>query len=101
MACIVGDTNGDQSPCSLFLAPLTSPNQTCCLGKLSWPAKDVIRMFFTTDEDLYLVFRPHVSARSMEYKVHIVHINVNSKRLDTLIIDQKVRPPSKYPIFLI
>ena len=98
MACIVGDTHGDQSPCSLFLAPVASPNQSFWLDKLSWPAKDVIKLFFTTDEDLYLVVRPHVSARSMEYKVHIVHINVNSKRLDTLIIDQKVRPPLHYPI---
>ncbi|KAJ5305036.1 uncharacterized protein N7443_004696 [Penicillium atrosanguineum] len=89
MACVVGDLNGDQTPCSLFLAPVASPNQSYWLDKLSWPAKDVTRLFFTTDEDLYLVVRPHVSARSLEYKVHIVHINVSTKRLDTLIIDQK------------
>lgn len=91
MAFVVGDRDGDQNPGSLVLAPVVSPNQSWWRDKLDWPAKDVIRLFFMTDEDLYLVVRPHLSALSREYKVYIVHINVTTKRHDTLIIESNVR----------
>jgi hypothetical protein len=91
MAFVVGDRDGDQKPGSLVLAPVASPNQSWWRDKLDWPAKDVIRLFFTTDEDLYLVVRPHLSALSREYKVYIVHINVTTKRHNTLIIESSVR----------
>lgn len=90
MACVLRDSNGDQNPGSLFLAPVASPNHSWWLDRLNWPAKDIIQLFFTTDDDLYLVVRPQLSARSREHKVRIVHIDVSSKRLDTLVIESRV-----------
>lgn len=90
MACVLRDRNGDQNPGSLFLAPVVSPNHSWWLETLDWPAKDVIQLFFTTDDHLYLVVRPQLTVRSREHRIRIIHIDVSSKRLDTLVIESRV-----------
>lgn len=60
------------------------------LGKLDWPGTDITQFLFSTTSDIYLVVRPELTARSIEHKIPIIHIDLLTKRLDTLIIGSLV-----------
>jgi hypothetical protein len=60
------------------------------LGKLDWPGTDITQFLFSTTSDIYLVVRPELTARSIEHKIPIIHIDLRTKRLDTLIIGSLV-----------
>jgi hypothetical protein len=66
------------------------------LGKLDWPGTDITQFLFSTTSDIYLVVRPELTARSIEHKIPIIHIDLLTKRLDTLIIGSLVGP---LPVF--
>ena len=89
MACVLGDRDKGHNAGWLFLSPVTSP-EDCWLDGLDYPASDVIQLSFPTEEDVYIVLRPHVSARGREYGIRIIHLSLHAKRMNTLVIESRV-----------
>lgn len=57
---------------------------------LGWPAADAVRLSFSTDNDIWIVFRPHISTHDWDHKTQIIHVGLKERQWDHLKIQLKV-----------
>lgn len=98
MACILRDQDNDQNPGSMLFAPVTSVNESRSFGQLDWPARDVMQLLFSNDEDMYIVVRPRLTVRSRKHEIPIIHVCRRTKKLQPLIFESSVSVP--FPLSL-
>jgi len=63
------------------------------LVRLGWAARDVVSLSVSDGQDVHLVIRPELTARSREHKVPIIHVSLTRSTLKTLNIESLVRRP--------
>ncbi|KAJ5923408.1 hypothetical protein N7454_008653 [Penicillium verhagenii] len=84
---ILRDTDDENKPGTLYRAPVTSVESCQRQCELDWPAADAIKLFFATNEDIWIIFRPHLTSRDWDHKIPIFHISLESKRIDPLTVE--------------
>jgi hypothetical protein len=92
VACVVSDKDEDQNPGSLYFGTVKSRNECDWqLGaKLDWPAADVAQLTFSTNDSLYVAFRPQRSGPNRKHEIPVIHVCFKSMQLSPLIIEPKV-----------
>lgn len=90
MACILRDEDDDQKPGSLFFAPVTAVKEGRSFGQLDWPARDVMQLSFSNEDDLYIIVRPRLTVRSRKHQIPIIHVSCRTKKLQALIFESQV-----------
>ena len=93
VACVVNDKDEDQNPGSLYFGSISSPYEWQLGNKLDWPAADVVQLSFSTDDDLYIVFRPQRSGPNRKHEIPVIHVSLQSNQLCPLIIEPRVSLP--------
>ncbi|KAJ5759042.1 hypothetical protein N7520_006198 [Penicillium odoratum] len=84
---ILRDANDENNPGTLYRAPVTAVGDCERLCQLDWPAADAIQLFFSTNQDIWIVFRPNLNSLDPEHKIPIFHICLQQKQIDPLIIE--------------
>ncbi|OQD88706.1 hypothetical protein PENANT_c003G09875 [Penicillium antarcticum] len=87
MACIVRKKDKGDSPGSLYMGIVGSPNEWKLGLKLEWPASDVIQLSFSGENNIYIVFRPQRTDRSHKHKIPVLHACLTTKHMYPLIIE--------------
>ncbi|CAI7603511.1 unnamed protein product [Penicillium glandicola] len=87
LACVVSDKNGDQNPGSIYFGHINSPSEWHLGNQLDWPAADVVQLSFSTDHDLYMVFRPQRNGPNHKHEIPIIYVSFQSNQLCPLIIE--------------
>ncbi|KAJ5836617.1 hypothetical protein N7447_002643 [Penicillium robsamsonii] len=87
IACVVNDKNEGQNPGSLYIGSVNSPNVWQLGNKLDWPAADVVQLSFSTNDDLYMVFRPQRSGPNHKHEIPVIHVSLKFNQLCPLIIE--------------
>ncbi|KAJ5165156.1 uncharacterized protein N7500_006986 [Penicillium coprophilum] len=89
IACVVSDGYEDQNTGSLYIGSVNSPNEWQLGNQLDWPAADVVQLSFSTNDDLYMVFRPQRSGPNQKHEIPVIHVSLKSNQLCPLIIEPK------------
>ncbi|KAJ6095506.1 hypothetical protein N7486_006252 [Penicillium sp. IBT 16267x] len=84
---ILRDPIDENKPGTLYRAPVKSVENCQRQCELDWPASDAIQLFFSTNEDIWIIFRPHLTSRDWEHKIPIFHICLKSRQIDPLTIE--------------
>ncbi|KAJ5650893.1 uncharacterized protein N7484_004616 [Penicillium longicatenatum] len=84
---ILRDPNDENKPGMLYRAPVRSVENCQYQCQLDWPASDALQLFFATNDDIWIIFRPHLISRDWEHKIPILHICLKSKHIDPLTIE--------------
>ncbi|KAJ5994331.1 hypothetical protein N7451_010055 [Penicillium sp. IBT 35674x] len=84
---ILRDPNDENKPGTLYRAPVGSVEHCQRQFELDWPASDAIQLFFSTNEDIWIIFRPHLTSRDWEHKIPIFHVGLKSRHIDPLTIE--------------
>ncbi|KAJ5512547.1 hypothetical protein N7463_002099 [Penicillium fimorum] len=87
IACVVSDKDEGHNPGSLYIGSFNSPNVWQLGNKLDWPAADVVQLSFSTNDDLYMVFRPQRSGPNHKHEIPVIHVSLKSNQLCPLIIE--------------
>ncbi|KAL2816012.1 hypothetical protein BDW59DRAFT_177472 [Aspergillus cavernicola] len=56
---------------------------------LNWPAADVMQLFFSSNDHLYVVVRPELTARSRKHTIPIGHVYLKTKSLKILHVESQ------------
>ncbi|QQK43247.1 Serine/threonine-protein kinase STK [Penicillium digitatum] len=89
VACIVGDKVEDQNSGSLYFGDINYPSEWREKCKLDWPAADIVQLSFSTDDDLYMVFRPQRSGPNHKHEIPVIHVSFRSNQMCPLIIESQ------------
>ncbi|KAJ5547627.1 hypothetical protein N7513_004861 [Penicillium frequentans] len=84
---ILRDPSDENKPGTLYRAPVGSVEHCQRQFELDWPASDAIQLFFSTNEDIWVIFRPHLTSRDWEHKIPIFHVCLKSRQIDPLTIE--------------
>ncbi|KGO69019.1 hypothetical protein PITC_078440 [Penicillium italicum] len=89
VACIFSNNDEDRTLGSLYFGDIDSPSEWKLRYKLDWPAADIVQLSFSTDDDLYMVFRPQRSGPNHKHEVPVVHVSFRSKEICPIIIESQ------------
>ncbi|KGO36018.1 hypothetical protein PEX1_080440 [Penicillium expansum] len=87
VACIVSNNDENQNSGSLYFGDINSPYEWKLRYKLDWPAADIVQLSFSTDDDLYMVFRPQRSGPNHKHEIPVIHVSFRYNQITPLIIE--------------
>jgi hypothetical protein len=62
--------------------------------RLEWSAIDITYISFPTNDEVYLIVQPQITARSRENEIPIIHLSLKTRPrlLQTVLVRSQVRP---------
>ncbi|KAJ5155265.1 hypothetical protein N7492_008068 [Penicillium capsulatum] len=99
MACVLRDRDKSHNAGWLLLAPTMSIEASPWIDKIDDPAADVIQLSFPTDDDIYIALRPCSTTRRREHQIRVIHFNIPTRMMDTLVIESQGLDSSNHVSF--